>query len=315
VNPNFGRPRLRHILALGSLIATTCFAGTPLATVSACAARASPALSGIKDLSEACPELPAALNTLGLDKTLYAGWQDKLSVHALQDAVLLGERYSDARWRRGPPATAGVPAIVQSLKDEHAPPAVSWWRSFKNWIKHWLDHSDSAVAKWLKHLLDGVWGTAHVSTGVLQAFVYMVTALAALAAIFIVVRELKIAGIAARIKRARTPKGPMDDPLGQSLTPETSNLDENTPAGLLRMLVKRLLQMGRLTTERSLTHRELIARADFHDDGQRSVFARVARSAESLLYGSQPPRPDDLEAVTKQGRELLQQLSATERVI
>jgi hypothetical protein len=208
-----------------------------------------------------------------------------------------------------------VPAIVQSLKDGQPPPVVSWWRSFKNGLKHWLDHSDSAIARWIKHLLDGVRGTSNVSAGVLQAFVYVVTALAALAAIFIVVRELKIAGIAARIKTARSAKSPTNDPSPHSLTRGVSGPDENTPAGLLRMLVRRLLEMGRLTTELSLTHRELIARAAFDDDGQRTVFGGVARTAETLLYGSQPARPSDLEAVTQQGRELLRQLSATERVI
>jgi hypothetical protein len=80
---------------------------------------------------------------------------------------------------------------------------------------------------------------------------------------------------------------------------------------LLRALVKRLLQTGRLSVERSLTHRELIARTSFDSDGQKAVFANVARTAETILYGSNPPAAEHLETVTRQGRELLRQLSET----
>ncbi len=87
MNRQFGPLRLRLVPALGSLIATACFAGVPLDTVRDCATTASPALNGLKDLGAVCPELQAALGTLGLDKILYEGWQDKLNVHALHDVI------------------------------------------------------------------------------------------------------------------------------------------------------------------------------------------------------------------------------------
>jgi hypothetical protein len=311
VNPNRGAGRLRYFLALGSLIAATCFAGTPLSTVRDCAVSASASLSGLKSLSAACPDLPAALDTLGLDQILYEGWRDKLNVHALDDALLLAERYSDVGWHQTPAITA-VPAIVQSLKDEQAAPAASWWRSFKSWIKQWIEHSDSAIAKWIKHLLDGV-GTTPVSQSVLRGFVYTVTLFAALAAVFIVGWELKAAGIAARFRRGHRAEALPEDSFPPSPAGEGSVGEENTPAGLLRALVRRLLQMDRLApTERSLTHRELVVRAGFDDDSQRSAFAGVARTAEAALYGSEPESPDTVQSVTRQGRELLLQLSTTQ---
>jgi hypothetical protein len=311
VNRNFRLPRLRRFLALGSLIATTCFAGTPLATLSQCAATVSPGLSGLKSLSAACPDLPAALTVLGLDKILYEGWQDNLNVHALNDAILLSERYSGAGWHRAPPGTSSVPAIIQALKDEQAPPVVSWWRSFKNWLKNWLEHSDSAIAKWIKHLLDGVMGTNHVSERALQIFVDAMTVLAALTALFVIGWELKAAGVTSLFRRGNNGKGP---PEYSSQHPSSgdSDLDENTLGGLLRMLVKRLSQTGRLTAERSLTHRELIARAAFDEDAQKSVFAGVAYAAETMLYGAEPPVPETRDIIARQGRELLRQISNIE---
>jgi hypothetical protein len=310
VNPKSGRLRSRLVLALGSLIATTCFAGVPLDTVRDCTTTASPTSYGLKNLTAVCPELPAALGALDLDKILYEGWQDKLSVHALRDVIDLSEHYSSTRWR-GAPDTSAVPGILQALKDEQAPQAVSWWHSFKNWIKQWLEHSDSAIAKWIKHLFDTVLDATNVSPAFLQAFVFIVTILAGLAAVVVIVRELKAAGIGGRLRRIRSALNANQNSSKLRPANEEAPADENTPAGVLRALVKRLLQTGRLAAERSLTHRELIARTSFDSDGQKIVFANVARTAETILYGSQPAAPEFLETVTRQGRELLLQLSET----
>jgi hypothetical protein len=308
VNPTFGRLRLRLVPALGSLIAATCFAG-PLDTVSDCATKASAASSGLKDLSAVCPDLRAALGTLGFDKILYEGWQDKLNVHVLHDLLDLNERYSGPR-SPGVPDTSALPEILQKLQAEQAPRPVSWWYSFKNWLKQWLEHSDSSLAKWIRHLFDGFLRGANVSPGFLQAFVYIVTILTAIAAVGIIVHELKAAGIVARLRSRRSAANQAEDSSGH-LTDEAFGADENTPAGVLRALVRRLLQTGRLATERSLTHRELIARAAFDSEGQKSVFARIAHAAEIVLYGTEPAAPETLATLTRQGRELLQQLSGS----
>jgi hypothetical protein len=305
VNPKAGSLR-RLAPALGSLIATTCLAGEPLDIVRDCAATASPTLQGLKDLGAVCPELRAALDQLGLDRILYEGWEDKLNVHALHDLIELNQRYSAARWH-GAPDSSAVPGILKSLNAQPPPQVLSWWRAFESWIGEWLDQSNSSIAKWLKHLLDGVLG-ANVSPGAVQAFVYIVTILTTLAAGVIIVRELKAAGIAARFRRRRPVNSPGGPALHSSADDEPA--DETSPAGMLRALVKRLLQTGRLTAERSLTHRELIGHTRFENEAQRAAFAGVARTAESVLYGAQTPAPEIQEAVTRQGRELLRQLSA-----
>ncbi len=309
MNPTFGHLRSRLVLACGSLLAATCFAGVSLNTVRDCAATASPSLSGLKDLDAVCPELRSALGTLGLDKLLYEGWQHKLNAHALRDVIDLSERYSGHPWP-GPPDTAAVPGILQNLKDEQAPPVVSWWHAFKNWIKQWLEHSDSSIAKWLKHLFENVFDTANVSPAFLQGFVYIVTVLTALAAVVVIVRELTAAGIGGRFRKVRSALTSAQNSKSSS-SDKQAPADETTPAGLLRALVRRLLQTGRLSSERSLTHRELIARTFFDSDAQKSVFADVARTAETILYGSEPAAPQVLETVTRQGRDLLLQLSET----
>jgi hypothetical protein len=309
VNLHFGSSRVRLLLALGGLLAPTCLAAAPLDVVRECAAAASPSSSGLKDLGAACPQLQAAIGTLGLDEILYEGWQDKLNIHALQDAVVLAERYSGSKWH-GAPDTAELPAILQSLKDRQAPQGVSWWRSFKNWLKQWLDHSDSSIAKGLKHLLDNWLARAEVSSGVMEVFIYVVTIFAAIGALVVIVRELEAAGIGRRFGRMRPAIGADQNVSKHTLqADEGSAADLSSPAGVLRALVLRLLQSGRLASERSLTHRELIARSSFDSEAQKTAFAGVARTAEAILYGSEAAAPDFLEQVTRRGRELLQQLS------
>jgi hypothetical protein len=308
VNRNLGRLGLQFVLALGSLIATACFAGAPLDTLRDCAGTASQAVYGLKDLAAVCPELEAALGTLGFDKILYEGWRDKLTVHALRDLISLSDRYSDPKWR-GAPDTSALPGILQALKDEQAPQVISWWHAFKNWFKNWFDHSDSALAKWLKHFFENVLDTTNIPPAFLQAFVYIVTILTGLAALIVMVREFKAAGIGARLRRIRSDIN--RNPSAVAPTDEGGRPDQDTPAGLLRALVKRLLQTGRLAVERSLTHRELIARTSFDSDAQKAMFANIARTAEMILYGSQSIAPESLETTTRQGRELLRQLSET----
>jgi hypothetical protein len=229
-------------------------------------------------------------------------------VHALHDVIELSERYSGPRWQ-GAPDTSAVPGILQALKDEQAPQVVSWWHSFKNWIKQWLEHSDSSIAKWIRHVFESVVGSTNVSPAFLQAFIYIVTILTGLAAIVVIVRELRAAGMGGRFRRIGSALKSAQKSFSHPPTDEEASADENTPAGLLRALVKRLLQTGRLTTERSLTHRELIARTSLDSDGQKTVFANVARTAETILYGPAPAAPEFLETVTRQGRELLRQLA------
>jgi hypothetical protein len=63
-----------------------------------------------------------------------------------------------------------------------------------------------------------------------------------------------------------------------------------------------------LQTERSLTHRELTAKARFDDPQQRESFQRVAELAERIVYGGDIAAPADLDYVVQAGRSLNSQL-------
>ena len=303
-----GSRQLCSALALGGLIASSWVSAAPLDTLRDCTAIAGPGVSGLKDLGAACPDLTEALGELGLDAELYEGWQRNLNAHALQDAIYLSERYSKSNWQsRSVPNTAELPAILQALQAQQGPQDVSWWRSFKSWLKEWLTHSNSVVANWLKGLLERWLGRAEISIGFLQMFTYIVAALTVIAAIVVIVGELRAAGVGRRFgisRREAKGGGPLSDPFE---APAAATL--SGPAELLRLLVQRLVRSGRLVAERSLTHRELIALSAFDSETQRSTFAAVAETAESMLYGSVTASAERLEQVTREGQDLLRQLS------
>jgi hypothetical protein len=292
-------------LTLAVLFAPAALAAAPLDVVRDCAAAASPSASGLKNLNAVCPQLDAALSALRLDEILYDGWQDKVTAHALQDAAVLAERYSESKPRRS--LDQGVlRGILGSYKTQPEPH--SWWHALEDWFKRWLAHSNSSLANWLNQLWDRWLSHAEVSPNFLKVFMYGLTALAVSAAIVVIIRELKAAGMTRRLGAAARTRGARGGGHHPAAGVEAASAMSSV-AELLHALVQRLLQSGRLKAERSLTHRELIARSAFDNEAQRIVFAGVARTAESLLYGQQDAAPEVLEQVTRQGRALLLQLS------
>jgi hypothetical protein len=297
----------RLILGGITVLMSSWLAAAPLDVVRKCADTAPPTLNGMKALEAVCPGLQDALASLRFDKILIEGWQQKINAHALADVDALARQYSRSQSRA--PDTASLPNILESLR-EQTPKNSSWWQSFKIWLKNWLSHSDSALANWLNRLLERWSAHADVSVTFLTIITYCLAALVVIAAVLVVVREVRAVRVGRRARRAAQPKS------ANALTPQTG-LDPGLVPGsatdalavLLRALVKRLLQLGRLRADRSLTHRELVIRSVFENDEQRAAFAAVAYGAESNFYGPRNKAPDPADEVKRRGEVLLTQLA------
>jgi hypothetical protein len=297
----------RIVVALVGLLASGWIAAAPIDVVRRCAAAASTAASGVQALEAQCPELEDALAALRLDGILYDDEKHKLNAAELFDVAALAEHYAGSQ--RPGPDVAALPGILDALNRSQGEKLQSWWQSLKSWFKQWLAQSDSALASWLNHLLDRWSAHADVSEMYLRIITFGLTALVAIAAIIVIVRELKAAGIG----RARRPP-PATPSSAAGLEPQFDGSPAHATvadglAELLRALVKRLLQTGRLKGERSLTHRELIARSEFASDEQRAVFADVAHGAESSFYGPRRHAPESFADVQRRGEALLVQLN------
>lgn len=296
------------VLALEGLLASSGIAAAPVDVLRQCAATASPAAAGVQALEGTCPELSSALESLGLDETLYGDWRRKLTPGALRDVVQLMGYYSGSK--RHAPDTSVLPGILDSLKDQQPPTGGSWWQSLKTRLKQWLAQSDSSLASWLNRILDR-WSTqVDLSVTLLRIIAYALTALVAIAAIVVIVRELKAAGSGRRARQAAhaTPAASETSETQFNLSPAALPGADGL-AALLRALVIRLLQTGRLKAERSLTHRELIVRSAFESDEQRAVFAAVAYGAESDVYGPRRAAVKSWDEVERRGQALLAQLN------
>jgi hypothetical protein len=279
-------------------------APAPIDAVRDCAAHAPDAAIGIEDLNLACPGLEDALQALGLDRLLYDGWRQRLNRDSLRDAAKLAEGYRGAV-PGGAPDVAALGAILRTLSAEQAPAPKTWWEVFKAWLHDWLRSRDAGALSWLDRWLEDI----RRSVTLLNAMIYLLSGLVLIAAGWIVVNELKAAGLFARTRR-RPPLAARESTAADSAGAAAA---EPTALALrlsllLRLLVARLMQTGRLSAERSLTHRELVMRARFDSDSQRSVFGTVASTAESMLYGARSAAPEQLISVLRQGQALLAEL-------
>lgn len=299
------RPRL--ILGGFSVLMSGWLAAAPLEVVRECAETASPTLNGVKALEAVCPGLQDALASTGFDRILIEGWQQKINAHALFELGGLAEQYSRSQWHA--PDTASLPKALESLQ-EQTPKFSSWWQSLKTWLKNWLSRSDSALANWLNRLLDRWSAQTAVSVIFLKVITYCLTAFVVIAAVVIVIREVRAVRLGGRVRRALQAKS------SNAITPQTDLEPEFIPGAatdaltvLLRALVEKLLQLGRLRADRSLTHRELVVRSAFESEEQRATFADVALGAEANFYGPRDRAPDPSDAVKRRGEALLAQLA------
>jgi hypothetical protein len=280
-------------------------AAAPLDVVRKCADTASPTLKGMKALEAVCPGIQDALTGTGFDAILIDGWQQKLSAHALADMGELARQYSRSQWHA--PDTAALPKVLEALQ-EKTPRVSSWWQTFKSWLKNWLSRSDSSLANWLNRLLERWAAQTEMSVTFLKILTYCLTALVVIAAVLIVVREIRAARLGRRAVRAAQAKSSngTEAYLEARLVPESAT---DALAVLLRELVIKLSRLGRLRADRSLTHRELVMHSVFDSEEQRGAFAGVAYGAESNFYGPRDRTPDPADDVKRRGEALLAQLA------
>jgi hypothetical protein len=286
------------ILAAAALIVSHGLAAAPTDVLDACAA-GSPHV-GIRELDSACPQIEQTLQSLGLDRVLYDGWRQRLSSHGLDDLSNIVRRYSESQ-RRESPDIAPLAQILQSLKQQQTPAIKSWWDAAKDWLRDWLRHSNSALARWLNEWLEHL----DVSGHALDRVIYFLMALIVIAAIVVVAREIRVSSRARRAAQRIT--APEPDLQATEVSVRARQL-----AGvreLLQLLIERLLATGRLAAAGSLTHRELVVLSVFDSDEQRKVFAGIASEAESSLYGPERSAAEDLPDIARGGHALLAQLS------
>lgn len=293
--------------ALIALLGIGVAVGAPLDDLKDCAERVAPTQIGLRALETTCPRLGATLSQLEIDPWLATAWQDRLDVKQLADLASLLGRYEGAV---PSPAldTAALPEILKTLRQTQAPAANPLWQAFKAWVSDWLSRLDSRLGSWVDRLLDRVGSTVSA----VNVLLYGLIGLVLIAAAVVVVSEMRAAGLLRRpgARAPRRKQAPdMPAPALHSPVIEALPIYER-PSQLLRLLVRRLVETGRIDRERSLTHDELVARGIFDNAEQRAAFRAVAGDAARILYGAQRPPASELEPALAEGRALLSQIGA-----
>jgi len=280
-------------------------AAGPLDALDACIAVGPAETRGIAALEAQCPGLEAALREAGLAEVLTDDWRETLTRSGLTDLVALDRRYLEAA--SSAPDTGALPAILQQLAGEQGAPSRSWWARFTDWLRSLVQQEAEDSSPWFQRVLERL----IESIDLIQLVTYVLLTLMVIGVVGIFVNELRVAGVLSRrgkgsstadggfVEEEQTQAGSMD-------------LDElalhEQPAALLRQLVARLMAGGQLGAERSLTHRELVARCALTDAQSRRRFENVARLAERMLYGYGEVPGAEAKAVIADGRTLLLQL-------
>jgi Domain of unknown function (DUF4129) len=283
---------------------------SPLDLIESCSDSADEETVGLTALEEECPGLTRALEQSGYLPLLSTVERDALDAYDLSDLLGVDDWYAeddseqDAAARELDVGTLGP--ILDSLRTQAPERPLSWFERFKRWLRSMAERQQGDSDSWLSRWLDNAELTEKVAITILYIALALILALT----ILVIVNELRAAGVF-RQRLANE----ADSFASSKAAPEedaTVDLDslpvDRKASMLLRMLVTTLVQSGRLRTERSLTHRELSARAAFDDAAQRESFQRVAALAERTVYGSHEVSPSEVEPIVAAARALDAQL-------
>jgi len=302
---------VRRLLVLaGALLVCNGASSAGLEELENCVALANPNTSGMTALEAACPGLETALREAGLLSNLPPGWRESLNAAALSDLGLLERRYQSPPAAQ-PPNAGGLRAILAQLASEQAGADKSWWDKAREWLRSWFERPGSASTSWFDRFAERL----GQSIDLIKFLTYVLLAIVVIGAVAFVVNELRIAGVLSRRRQPRRAGDVVAATLASTPEAAPGDLDSaalsDQPGILLRLLVARLVAIGVLSGERSLTHGELVAHAAFTDPDQRQRFAGVSQVAERIVYGHGPADGEQIRTVVAAGRSLLQQLLAS----
>jgi hypothetical protein len=261
---------------------------------------------GLTAFEEECPGVTRALEQSGYLSLLSTASREELDSYDLSDLLLVDSWYDDAAPADRDVDVATLRPILDSLRAQESERPPGWFERFKRWLRSMLEpqggsSSDNWLSRWLQD--------KKIPGLVAEGIVYVALATLLGLTIFVIVNELRAASL---FRRRKTHPDEFAGGIVAAAEDAAADFDslaaDRKASMLLRMLVATLIRSGRLRTERSLTHRELCARARFDDARQRESFQRVAALAERTVYGSSEVPAEEVEPIVAAARDLDAQL-------
>lgn len=269
-----------------------------------CAGRLTTGVKGLAAIRAACPDIDRTVASLGLGAVLPAGWPARLDSRMLADLSTLMVRYS-GQPLSARPDDALLRSLASHLEGKSGRP--SWRQRLLAWLERVFERREGGELSWLHGLPRWVldprvwWWVRQVMMGLIVATLVVIAA-----------RESRAAGWLGGGKRRRTQtrthRATRAHASGERVELPQRPEASYRPAFLLRILIDALRRSQRIDCDRSLTWREISARARFDSQAQRDGFARIALLAEHELYGPPggvPEVPDELREGVEALREQL----------
>jgi hypothetical protein len=277
-----------------------------LRVVEACRARLDAQSDvGIERVERRCPELRAALRN--------AAWRDllpvtlgerreQISAASLGALMELVKRSGDAAALRPAPDREVLAGVLTALGAQGQEGATRWER-FKRWLQQkFQDRKDDDEAGWLEK-----WSRQlRTSEGVAQAITYIGYGLVMALVGYVILAELRAAGLMGGIARSRRRAGPAAEWRRRLLLTDVFDAPlSERPGMLLKLLGEALSRARRLPAPEGLTASAITRRAQLDTEAERVQLQRVAAAAELARYAPQAPGTEELEQAVAAARALL----------
>jgi len=303
---------MRRLLLLASL----CFApvagaeDAALRVVEACRARLDPQTDlGLERVERRCPELRAALRNAPWRELLPGTLDERreqISAASLGALVELVKRSGDATAHRPAPDREALGGVLAELGAQGQQGATRWER-FKRWLQQkFEDRKEDDEPGWLD-----TWSRQfHTSEGVAQAITYIGYALVMALVAYVILTELRAAGLVGGAKRSRRRSGPAAEWRRRLMLTDVfaAPLSER-PGMLLKLLGEALSRARRLPAPEGLTANAIARRALLDTESERAELARVAAAAQQARYAPQAPAAEELEHAVASARQLLEKFA------
>lgn len=264
---------------------------------------------GLKQIETKCPDLKTTLV-----HSQYAAWfpeewwSSALTTGSLSELRDHMEQMSQTKESRALD-TGGVAAALNSLEDELRASEVTWWDRLLDWLRNRFRPEEEESSDWLYKWLDELAGREFA----MRIVGYTLFGLVVLAAAWIVINELMVAGVFGvrwqRRLRSAAAKGSTISGQALSLADIEAGDPFNRPSLLLALLMEALARRGDRAVDTSVTHRELAQRITLDDHSQRSAFGRLVGCAERVRYAATLPTRAEIDEAVTDARRLLESLT------
>jgi hypothetical protein len=285
-----------------------------LATLDACVAKLDPHFDiGYERIAARCPDLARALEQTGWAAWLPQSWKESrndLSAGSLAELRALVARELATQPAARAPRVERLNAVLNELGAAGQQRSGVWVR-FKRWLHSLFERSaqQKREGSWLDQMVARI-GLSDVVTEIIT---YLALGGVVALAGFIVVNELRLAGLLGKGRAGRASDGADIAPglrarLTWSDVERAALVDQ--PRLLLELIAAKLTDLRRLPPAGGFTVREIVCAADLQESTDRAYLNELALTAERARYAQGSLPALTVQSAVRSARALLARLES-----